>query len=317
MHMHTFRFFLTFVVCVALSAPAAAISPEMQGLKNTAMGSLKLPNYSLGARMESGNGIYASPLSGMRPSLWGYRYSERGGLISSLIFAGGVGLLGTVAAAGAATPTITNTSTSTNTRYNADGSRTVTTTTTQSGYVTAEQGANAERTLRATDEAMSNMVEMRTFAFDITLFDDDFAMISGMGEGYGFNVNFWAPLYTGEVMIFELGLGMHNVVSLDRENQEGVQSFFMGMPLRFIFPVGFLYFTGDLNINFSNLLFDDDETRTERIGDTQFTFHETQPWSMALSANAILWRVHLEAGIATSRLFSGDFGFNTAASFRF
>lgn len=315
--MINFRFCLTIIICVAFALPAYAISPEMQEMKDTAWGSLKLPNYSLGTRLESGNGIYASSLSQMRPSLWGYRYSERGGVISSLIFAGGAGLLGTVVAAGAATPTITNTSTSTSTRYNADGSRTVTTTTTQSGYVTAEQAANAERTLRATDEAMSEIVDMRTFAFDLTIFDDDFAMISGMGEGYGFNINFWAPVYNGEIMIFELGLGMHNVVSLDPENQEGVQSFFVGMPLRFIFPVGFLYFTGDLNINFANLLFDDDETRTERIGDTQFTFHETQPWSMALSANAILWRIHLEAGVATSRLFSGDFGFNTAASFRF
>lgn len=309
--------YLTLLLCLSLATPAFAISPEVEELKNTALGTLKLPNYSLGARLESGNGIYASSTSGLRPTLWGYRYSERGGIISSLIFAGAAGVLGSAAVAGAAAPTITETNTTRSTRYNADGSRTVTTTTTQSGYVTAEQGERADQMLKSTEAAMSAITEMRTFGMDLVIFDDEFATLSGVGEGYGFNINFWAPVYGGESFIFELGLGMHNVVTLDRENQEGVQSFFMGVPLRFIFPMGIFYFTGDVNINLYNLLFDDDETRTERIGETQFTFHETQPWSLALSANAILWRIHLEAGIATSRLFSGDFGFNTSASFRF
>lgn len=315
--MLTLRLCLTLVLCLGLVMPASAISPEMEELKNTSMGTLKLPNYSLGARLESGNGIYASSLSGMRPTLWGYRYSERGGIISSLIFAGAAGVLGSAAVAGIAAPTITDTTTTRSTRYNADGSRTVTTTTTQSGYVTAEQGERANEMLRSTEEAMSAITEMRTFGLDLTIFDDDLATVSGMGEGYGFNINFWAPVYSGQSLIFELGLGMHNVVTLDRENLEGVQSFFFGMPVRFIFPLGILYFTADININLYNFLFDDDETRTEQIGETPFTIHETQPWSMALGANAILWRFHLEAGVATSRLLSGDFGFNTSASFRF
>jgi len=299
---------------VLFSPPAWGYSPEVEALRYTALGTLKLPGYELGARMESGAGIYTSTQSGMRPTLWGYRYTERGGIFSSLVFAGSVMLLGGVAASGQAAPTITSRTSSTN--YNADGSRTVTTTTT--GYVTAEQMENAGATLAASNAAAEELVGMRTFGMDLVIFDDDFATLDGTGDGYGVNINFWAPVYSGNWLLFELGLGFHNVVSKDYEEREAIQSFFVGMPLRLIFPIGILYFNFDLNLNFANLFFDDDETGSQTLDDLQsWTIHETRPWSMALSAHAVLWRFHLEAGVATSRLFSGDFGIHTSANFRF
>jgi hypothetical protein len=274
---------------------------------------LRWPGYTVGAVVHGGGGVYGSSLDRGNPFVTGYRFVERGGIISGLLVGGIVYLLGATAAA---LPDSVNVKTSTHTRTNTSGQREVVVT--EERTATYGNGAQREASFEAGKSGAEGIVAYRQQAFELDVYTRDW-FGSGNGDARGYRMNFLFTVHTGEWLIVETGVGFGDVSGIVRDQNILVEEKYLGMPLRFIVPWGPLYAQAAIDLNFRALdsALSDEVSEARTVDGQIMTVDPVRPSPLTLSVHAMLWRLSLSVGVETARPWAGQFGYVATAGARF
>jgi len=274
---------------------------------------LRWPNYIIGASIRGGGGLYGSSLGQGNPMVTGYRFVERGGVISGLVVGGIFYLLGATLAG---MPDSVATKTSTSTRYNANGQREVVVT--EERTATYGNGERRQQSLDAGEASAKGLIAYRQQAFELDVYTRDW-FGSSLGDARGYRMNFLFTAHTGKWMIFEMGFGFGDVSAFVPGKDILVEEKYIGIPLRLIVPWGPLYAQAALDLNFRGLDFGllAEEGELRNIDGRTVTVDPVRPIPFSLSVHAMLWRLSLSVGVETARPWTGQFGYVATAGARF
>ena len=274
---------------------------------------LRWPGYTVGAVVHGGGGVYGSSLDRGNPFVTGYRFVERGGIISGLVVGGIVYLLSATAAA---LPDSVDVKTSTHTRTNASGQRELVVT--EERTATYGNGAQREAAFEGGKTSAEGLIEYRQQAFELDVYTRDW-FGSGNGDARGYRMNFLFTVYTGEWLIMETGFGFGDVSGIVRAQNILVEEKYLGMPFRFIVPWGPLYAQAAIDLNFRGIdsALSDEESETRTVDGQIMTVDPVRSSPLTLSVHAMLWRLSLSVGVETARPWTGQFGYVATAGARF
>ncbi len=274
---------------------------------------LRWPGYTVGAIVRGGGGLYGSTLDRGNPFVTGYRFVERGGIISGLVVGGIVYLLGATVAA---MPDSASIKTSTDTRTNASGQRE--TVVTEERTATYSNGEQRAATFEAGKASAAGLIAYRQQSFELDVYTRDW-FGSDVGDARGYRMNFLFTVYTGKWLILETGFGFGDVSALVPGQDILVEEKYVGMPFRIIFPWGPLYAQAAFDLNFRGLDFGltTEEGTTRTVDGRILLVDPVRPIPLTLSVHAMLWRLSVSVGVETARPWTGQFGYVATAGARF
>ncbi|MBK9260108.1 MAG: hypothetical protein IPM54_09760 [Polyangiaceae bacterium] len=297
---------------VMASAPREKLSPFK--LQSTAYVGLRWPNYTLGAIVRGGGGLYGSSLGQGNPMATGYRLTERGGFVSGLVIGGLVGLIG---AAAVALPDSTSVTRSSHTRTNASGQREVVTTETRTA--TYRDGAGRQRAAEATEKAVAGIAAYRQQSFELDIYTRDW-FGSGYGDARGYRLNFLLTAYSGKHFVFEAGFGFGDVNAIVPGKDILVEEAYIGVPLRILVPWGPFVAQAAIDLNgrvFEMIGEDDDSYDTRNVDGRILRIDRVRPTPLTISVTATIWRLAATVGVETVRPWDGQFGYVASLGGRF
>lgn len=287
---------------------------EFQLLSNAYVG-LRWPNYTVGAVIRGGGGMYGSSLGQGNPLATGYRFVERGGIISGVVIGGLLGLAG-LAVAGM--PTTVNMSSSSYDRVNDRGQTERVTTETRTA--TYENGEGRQAALDAAQGAIPAFMGYRQQAFELDLYTRDW-FGSKLGDARGYRMNFLFTLYTRKHLIVEAGFGFGDVNAIVPGKDILVEEAYIGIPVRVVVPWGPFYAQAAIDINGRafEVLGDDEFTDygTRMVDGRALRIDRVRPTPLTITVNATLWRFAASLGIETARPWDGQFGYVASLGGRF
>ena len=304
---------------VVSAAPSTTLAPRkppsLFQLQSNAHVGFRWPNYTVGAVIRGGGGLYGSSLGQGNPLATGYRFVERGGVISGLVIGGLVALIGV---AGASMPDTVNISSSSYNRVNDRGqTERVTTETRTATYGNAE---GRQRSLDAAEGAIPAFAGLRQQTFEFDIYSRDW-FGSKLGDARGYRFNFLLTAYSGKHVIVEAGFGFGDVNAIVPGKDILVEEAYIGIPVRVLVPWGPFYAQAAIDINGRAFeLLGDDETTdygTRTVDGRILRIDRVRPTPLTISVHANLWRVAASIGVETVRPWDGQFGYVASLGGRF
>lgn len=265
--------------------------------------------------MRGGGGLYGSSLGQGNPLATGYRFVERGGIISGLVIGGLVSLMG---AAAAGMPDTVNVTSSSYDRVNGSGqTERVTTETRTATYGDAE---GRQRALEASQSAVPAFMGFRQQTFELDIYTRDW-FGSKLGDARGYRLNFLLTAYSGQHLIVEAGFGFGDVNAIVPRKDILVEEAYIGIPVRILVPWGPFYAQAaiDLNARAFELIGDDETTDygTRTVDGRILRIDRVRPTPLTITLNATLWRFAASIGVETVRPWDGQFGYVASLGGRF